>query len=77
MAIIERLYAPISERPNPDAIDAFYNKDNAIALRRRAAESSFLGARQLLPIQRRQAMYALYDFCREVDDIADARHRGH
>jgi phytoene synthase len=26
---------------------------------------------QLLPHQRREAMYALYAFCREVDDIAD------
>jgi phytoene synthase len=26
---------------------------------------------QLLPYQRREAMYALYAFCREVDDIAD------
>ena len=26
---------------------------------------------QLLPYRRREAMYALYDFCREVDDIAD------
>ena len=33
MSIIERLYAPISERWSPDAaIDAFDNKDNAIAL---------------------------------------------
>jgi phytoene synthase len=26
---------------------------------------------QLLPHQLRKAMYALYAFCREVDDIAD------
>ena len=26
---------------------------------------------QLLPVRRREAMYALYAFCREVDDIAD------
>jgi squalene synthase HpnD len=42
-----------------------------IALRRRAAGSSLFWAMQLLPYQRREAMYALYAFCREVDDIAD------
>jgi phytoene synthase len=47
------------------------NHDNAIALRLRAVESSFFWAMQLLPYQRREAMYALYSFCREADDIAD------
>jgi phytoene synthase len=47
------------------------NQENAIALRLRAAGSSFFWAMQLLPYQRREAMYALYAFCREVDDIAD------
>ena len=41
------------------------------SLRVRAAGSSFFWAMQLLPIHRREAMYALYAFCREVDDIAD------
>jgi phytoene synthase len=72
MSIVERLYAPISERPSPDAaIDAFDIKDNAIALRRRAAGSWFLWPMQLLPARRREAMRALYAFCREVGDIAD------
>ena len=72
MSIVERLYAPISERPTPDAaIDAFDIKDNAIALRRRAAGSSFFRAMQLLPARRREAMRALCAFYREVDDIAD------
>ena len=72
MSIVERLYAPISERPSPDAaIDAVDIKDNAIALRRRAAGSWFLWPMQLLPARRREAMRALYAFCREVGDIAD------
>src|ERR1700680_3989359 len=72
MSIVERLYAPISERPSPDtAIDAFDIKDDAIALRRRPAGSSFLSAMRLLSARRREAMRALYAFCREVDDIAD------
>jgi phytoene synthase len=31
--------------------------------------SWFLWPMQLLPVRRREAMYALYAFCREVDDI--------
>ena len=43
------------------------------AIRRRvaAAGTSFYWAMRLLPKQRREAMYAVYAFCREVDDIAD------
>jgi phytoene synthase len=33
--------------------------------------SSFLLGMRILPRQRREAMYAIYAFCREVDDIAD------
>ena len=72
MSIVEHFYAPTSVRARPGAaIDAPDNKDNAIALRRRVAGSAFFSAMQLLPVQRREAMRALYAFCREVDDIAD------
>ncbi len=72
MSTTEPLYALISQRPRPDAgITAPDNKDNAIALRQRAAGSSFFWPMQLLPIRRREAMYALYAFCREVDEVAD------
>jgi phytoene/squalene synthetase len=47
------------------------SSDDTIGFRLRAAGSSFFWAMQLLPYQRREAMYALYAFCREVDDIAD------
>jgi presqualene diphosphate synthase len=40
----------------------------AVALR---SGSSFLLGMSLLPRRRREAMYAIYAFCREVDDIAD------
>ncbi len=33
--------------------------------------SSFYWAMRLLPLEKRRAMYAVYAFCREVDDIAD------
>ncbi len=36
-----------------------------------AAGTSFYWAMRLLPVERRNGMYALYAFCREVDDIAD------
>ncbi|RBP12192.1 farnesyl-diphosphate farnesyltransferase [Roseiarcus fermentans] len=36
-----------------------------------ATGSSFYLAMRILPEQRRKAMYAVYDFCRAVDDIAD------
>ena len=42
-------------------------------IRRRveAAGTSFYWAMRLLPRERRDGMYAVYAFCREVDDIAD------
>ena len=65
------LHAPVSERPIPGIIaDLPGNKDDAIALRLRSASSSFSGTMQLLSAHRREAMYALYAFCREVEDIA-------
>ncbi len=36
-----------------------------------ASRTSFAGGMSILPQDRREAMYALYAFCREVDDIAD------
>lgn len=43
------------------------------AIRRKveAAGTSFYWAMRLLPAERRDGMYAVYAFCREVDDIAD------
>ena len=37
-----------------------------------ASGTSFMAAMKILPEDRRTAMYAIYAFCREVDDIADA-----
>ena len=72
MTTIERFDTSISELPSSSAAVApSDNQDDAIALRLRAAGSSFFWAMQLLPYRRREAMYALYAFCRQVDDIAD------
>jgi phytoene synthase len=45
--------------------------ETEVARRVRAASSSFYWAMRLMPAERRRAMFALYAFCREVDDIAD------
>jgi presqualene diphosphate synthase len=48
-------------------------KPDAIANARRASGSSFYMAMRILPLAQRDAMFAIYGFCRQVDDIADAR----
>lgn len=44
---------------------------DTVAARVRAAGTSFYRGMAILPPDRRYAMYAIYAFCREVDDIAD------
>jgi presqualene diphosphate synthase len=41
------------------------------AVRKKAAGSSFYIAMRLMPRRQRRAMFAIYAFCRKVDDIAD------
>ena len=56
------------------------DKETVEATRRTASGSSFYWAMRLLPGEKRQAMYAVYGFCRAVDDIADnvaASYSGH
>ncbi len=45
--------------------------DNAVAAQAGASGSSFYFAMLLLPKVQREAMFAIYKFCRLVDDIAD------
>jgi len=52
---------------NPDATPA--------ALQAQIAGSSFYAGMRVLPKAEREAMYAIYGFCRIVDDIADDQHR--
>ena len=74
MSTVEHLYAPIAERTKLNgAGEPSDQKENAIALQRRVAESSFFWAMMLLPFQRRKAMHAIHAFCREIDDIADSQ----
>ena len=58
----------MSEAPAPDAAQAAAQHAEALV---RGAGTSFYWAMRLLPEARRRAMYAIYAFCREVDDIAD------
>jgi len=37
-----------------------------------ASGSSFYAAMRILPREQREAMFQIYSFCREVDDIADS-----
>ena len=46
--------------------------DNATPLLSHGASgSSFYAGMRILPREKREAMYAVYDFCRAVDDVAD------
>lgn len=54
----------------PSAFDAAAAREHARAIVERSGSSFRLGMR-VLPPDRRAAMYAIYAFCREVDDIAD------
>jgi len=43
----------------------------AKAVKKKASGSSFYVAMRLMPAEERDAMFAIYAFCRKVDDIAD------
>jgi len=44
-----------------------------VAAAERASGSSFYNAMRILPRAQRLAMFEIYSFCRQVDDVADAR----
>jgi phytoene synthase len=45
--------------------------EEILAVQRKARKSSFYSAMRLMPRAEREAMFAIYAFCRAVDDIAD------
>lgn len=63
------LDAHIPDRTS-DAAGSRAHTDHAAAITAKAGTSFYWGMR-ILPRARREAMYAIYAFCREVDDIAD------
>ena len=48
--------------------------NQAAAPAKQASGSSFYAGMRVLPRHEREAMYAIYGFCRAVDDIADDQH---
>ena len=61
----EAALGSVGSLPDADAVR------EAIRRKVEAAGTSFYWAMRLLPHHRRNGMYALYAFCRDVDDIAD------
>jgi phytoene synthase len=60
--------------PAVDSLESLGSDRAALEHARAVTErsgSSFFGAMRVLPPVQRQAMYAIYAYCREVDDIAD------
>jgi phytoene synthase len=47
------------------------SQPDAVAAQQKLAGSSFYSAMRLMPREQREAMFAIYGFCRIVDDIAD------
>ncbi|HLF59012.1 MAG TPA: presqualene diphosphate synthase HpnD [Alphaproteobacteria bacterium] len=59
-----------SQQSAPHHLHGQAQANHAAAVTANAGSSFFWGMR-ILPKPRREAMYAIYAFCREVDDIAD------
>jgi squalene synthase HpnD len=53
-------------------MSAAVTSQDTIANPKRASGSSFYTAMRILPQAQRDAMFAIYAFCRQVDDIADS-----
>lgn len=62
---------PVSERTAGESTDSPADDERHVREVTKAAGSSFYWAMRILPPARRQAMFAIYAFCRVVDDIAD------
>jgi len=61
-----RISAPDAAPATASANDIAYVHDVVLA-----SGSSFYGAMRTLPPPQREAMFAIYAYCREIDDIAD------
>ena len=55
---------PLAPAASPEALDHVHQVVSR-------SGSSFTWGMRMLPRPRREAMYAIYAFCREVDDVAD------
>ena len=59
--------APPQDSPTLDPLEPWTHVHRVVA----RSGTSFLWGMRVLPAERRRAMYAIYAFCREVDDVAD------
>lgn len=62
---------PLKRRAVPPGADAVIDPDKHVAAVVARSGSSFTSGMRILPRDRRRSMYAIYAFCREVDDDAD------
>ena len=60
-----------SPQPAPELVLAEDEEQGDVEAVVRRSGTSFFWAMRLLPEEKRAAMYAIYAFCRDVDDIAD------
>jgi phytoene synthase len=73
MSTGEYLDAPDSAHLSPTiTANVRDSAENPLARRLHGMGSSFFWATQLLPVTRREAIYAVYAYCRELEDIADS-----
>ena len=71
MSYVECFDAPLSMSWRATAPAAVVDRgESPLAQRLRGMGSSLFWATQLLSVPRREAIYALYAFCREIEDIA-------
>ena len=69
-----RLFRPAAAAPArmaPKRVSAVTEPAVGVAQAAQAAGSSFYAGMRILPKPQRAAMYAVYAFCRAVDDVAD------
>ncbi|HVC22868.1 MAG TPA: squalene/phytoene synthase family protein [Candidatus Dormibacteraeota bacterium] len=63
--------APVGSLPQPASAEELQAAHRACAIEVRASAANFYYAFRLLPLPKRQALHAVYRFCRAADDIAD------
>jgi phytoene synthase len=62
---------PEAARLAPGILDADAAAREHVRAVTERSGTSFYGAMRVLPQEKREAMYAIYAYCREVDDVAD------
>jgi phytoene/squalene synthetase len=72
MSTAECLDAPLpTRRSSVISADVHDRNRDAFGRSLHGMGSAFFWAAQLLPVPRREAIYAVYAFCRELEDVVD------